>query len=159
MARMLVDIPNAAAARSLKASAAWIDAEFLLAEGKTAEAIAQFRASMTASDGGASGLTPRAYFGIARSFDKAQQRDSAMVYYERYVGIEPAVRWGGLNDPVALAATQKRLGELYDAKGERTSAIKHYDAFVTQWKDADAELQPTVASVKKRLEELRRQGG
>ncbi len=159
MARMLVDIPNAAASRSLKAGAAWIDAEFLLAEGKTAEAIAQFRASMTASDGGASGLTPRAYFGIARSFDKAQQRDSAMVYYERYVGIEPAVRWGGLNDPVALAATQKRLGELYDAKGERTSAIKHYDAFVTQWKDADAELQPTVASVKKRLEELRRQGG
>ncbi|MBK9411809.1 MAG: hypothetical protein IPN47_27930 [Gemmatimonadetes bacterium] len=26
---------------------------------------------------------------------------------------------------------------------------------VTQWKDADVELQPTVASVKKRLTELR----
>jgi len=157
MARMLVDIPNAAASRSLTASRAWIDAEFLLAEGRTAEAIAQFRASMTDSDGGASGLTPRALFGIARSFDKAKQADSAMVYYERYLGIEPAVRWGGLNDPVALAATRKRLGELYDSKGDRTKAMQYYAEFVEQWKDADAELQPTVASVKRRLTELRGQ--
>ena len=155
LARLLAEAPAVATSRKTQAASAWMEAELLLAEGKTTEAIAKFRAAMTDVDGAPSGLTGVGLYGIARSFDKAQQADSAMVYFERYLAIDPAQRFGGNNDPYALAATQKRLGELYDAKGERTSAIKHYDAFVTQWKDADAELQPTVASVKKRLTELR----
>ncbi|MBL0179277.1 MAG: protein kinase [Gemmatimonadetes bacterium] len=159
LARMMTDRPGAATSRSLQPEIAWLEAELLLAEGKPTEAIAKFRAAMVASDGAPSGLTATGSFGIARSFDKAKQPDSAMVYFERYLSVEPAVRFGGINDPFALAATEKRLGELYDAKGERATALKHYEAFATQWKDADAELQPAVVSVRKRIEELKRLGG
>jgi hypothetical protein len=52
------------------------------------------------------------------------------------------------------AGIHKRLGELYDARKEREKAIAHYSKFVELWKDADPELQPKVAEVKRRLAEL-----
>jgi serine/threonine protein kinase len=60
---------------------------------------------------------------------------------------------------ISLAAVEKRLGELYDSRHERQKAIEHYAAFVDQWKEADAELQPVVATVRRRLNELRGQEG
>jgi hypothetical protein len=57
-------------------------------------------------------------------------------------------------DGLALARVHKRLGELYDAKGDTANAVKHYAAFTDQWKNADPELQPVVQTVKKRLGEL-----
>ena len=54
---------------------------------------------------------------------------------------------------------EKRLGELYDARHDRQNAMKYYAAFVEQWKTADADLQPGVSSVRKRLTELRSQEG
>ena len=45
---------------------------------------------------------------------------------------------------MALAAVEKRLGELYDSRNERQKAITHYAAFVEQWRDADAELQEVL---------------
>jgi hypothetical protein len=38
----------------------------------------------------------------------------------------------------------KRLGELYEAKGQRDKALQHYRSFLALWKDADPELQPKV---------------
>jgi hypothetical protein len=49
---------------------------------------------------------------------------------------------------------EKRLGELYDSKGDTANAVKHYGAFTDLWKNADPDLQPVVATVKKRLGEL-----
>jgi hypothetical protein len=60
----------------------------------------------------------------------------------------------GTNDPLYLAATYKRLGELYEAKGDAKNAATYYTKFVELWKTADAELQPKVAEVKKRLARL-----
>ena len=57
--------------------------------------------------------------------------------------------------PLALALTPRCLGELYEAKGDITNAIKHYQAFVTLWKDADPELQPQVTDIKARIARLR----
>jgi len=53
-----------------------------------------------------------------------------------------------------LAGTYKRLGELYEAKGDKTKAASYYTKFITLWKDADPELQPRVAEVRKRLARL-----
>jgi hypothetical protein len=99
--------------------------------------------------------------GMARAFDAAHQADSAASYFERYLAIPLAERGIGPNssDSKALAAVEKRLGELYDSKNDKANAIKHYAAFVDLWKGADADLQPTVATVKKRLNELRGQEG
>jgi hypothetical protein len=50
-----------------------------------------------------------------------------------------------------LAPIQKRLGELYEAKGDTARAVPHYVAFLNLWKNADPELQPAVAEVRRRL--------
>ena len=57
-------------------------------------------------------------------------------------------------DPIFLAGVRRRLGELYEAKGDTAKAVEHYQAFVEQWKSADPELQPRVAEVRRRLQAL-----
>ena len=56
-----------------------------------------------------------------------------------------------LFDPVdarAFAATLRRLGELYAARGDHAKAREYYGRFVELWKEADAELQPSVADAR-----------
>jgi len=48
----------------------------------------------------------------------------------------------------------RRLGELYEARGDIAKAIASYEEFVTLWKNADAELQPQVADIKARIARL-----
>jgi eukaryotic-like serine/threonine-protein kinase len=57
-------------------------------------------------------------------------------------------------DALYLASSLVRLGELYEARGERTRAIEYYSRFVELWKNADPELQPRVRAVKSKLEAL-----
>lgn len=91
----------------------------------------------------------------AQAFDLASQPDSAIVEFERYIAYR---------DPLYmlhrdfLAGSHKRLGELYDAKGNAVKAVEHYQRFVDLWKDADPELQPKVREAKARLDALRRKG-
>lgn len=49
----------------------------------------------------------------------------------------------------------KRLGELYDGKGNRALAVKYLPMFVDLWKDADPDLQKPVRAAQRRIEELR----
>ncbi|MBW7932104.1 MAG: protein kinase [Gemmatimonadaceae bacterium] len=89
---------------------------------------------------------------IAQSFDLANQPDSAITYFERYVStpdpqLSEAVNW--------MAGSHKRLGELYDAKGNKAKAIEHFEKFVELWKNADPELQPKVREAQDKLKRLR----
>jgi hypothetical protein len=59
-----------------------------------------------------------------------------------------------LQDPFWLAPAMKRTGELYEARGDVANAVKHYKDFVETWKGADAELQPKVAEVRRRIARL-----
>jgi hypothetical protein len=59
-----------------------------------------------------------------------------------------------LGDGPTLAPSLKRLGELYEAKGDRKKAAEYYGRFVELWKDADPELQPGVKEVRGRLARL-----
>ena len=54
-------------------------------------------------------------------------------------------------DPLRLPAAHERLGQLYEAKGNTTKAVEHYQAFIDLWKNADPELQPRVAGARRRL--------
>lgn len=47
-------------------------------------------------------------------------------------------------DGYQLAGMYKRLGKLYDQRGDCAEALDYYNRFVELWKDADAELQPDV---------------
>ena len=48
----------------------------------------------------------------------------------------------------------RRVGELYEQKGDRAKAAEWYQKFVDLWRDADPELQPSVAEVKQRLAQM-----
>jgi len=131
--------------------------EIALAENKPQEAIRQFRLASIGEDGAPTGCDACNAFNLGRAFDAAGQPDTAIAQFSAYLAVPPARRLP--IDYRALARVEKRLGELYDANHDRQNAIKHYAAFVEQWKTADADLQPGVNSVRKRLTELRGQEG
>jgi tetratricopeptide (TPR) repeat protein len=91
---------------------------------------------------------------LARTYDLADARDSAIVIYERYLGTRFLDRLEA--DAEFLAVVHKRLGELYEAKGQRDRALEHYRAFIELWKDADPELQPKVTDARQRVAALTR---
>jgi tetratricopeptide (TPR) repeat protein len=128
-------------------------ADIALAEKRPREAIAEFRLADQRPDGPAA-LVPRLrqFAGIGRAFDLDNQPDSAIAYFERYL-VQP-VNFRLPEDAVSRAGIEKRLGELYDARGNAPKAVEHYRAFVELWKNADPELQPKVAVVRERLKAL-----
>ena len=153
LARFQSESAAEAKAPASKQPIAALMGEIALAEGKAEEAVKQFRAADIEEDGAPTVCEGCTYFNLGRAFDKAGQPDSVTAYYERYLAV-PAAPGRRNNDGQALAVIQKRLGEIYESKNERQKAIAHYGAFVEQWKAADADLQPAVASVKKRIAEL-----
>ena len=90
---------------------------------------------------------------IARAYDLDGKSDSAIAYFQRYVDF--ADRTFDV-DASNLAGAHKRLGELYEAKGDRERAASQLAAFVELWKDADPELQPKVKEARTRLAALQR---
>ena len=123
-----------------------------LAEHRPAEAIA----SLAAADAVAPCETCFTA-DLARAFDEAGQPDSAIATYQRYVNSRYPFR--EFSDVFFLAATWKRLGELYEARADTAQAITAYARFTALWKDADPDLQPRVAEVRHRLEGLTRPEG
>ncbi len=129
-------------------------AEIAIAEGRPRDAVDEVRQSDRLPDGPPDACQPCADAAMGRVFDLAGMPDSAIVAFERYTA---TTFWNRLNvraDPIHLAAAYKRLGELYEAKGDKQRAASNYAKFVDLWKNADAELQPKVAEVKQRLAHL-----
>jgi tetratricopeptide (TPR) repeat protein len=87
---------------------------------------------------------------IAMSYDLAQQPDSAIAAFTKYVELAARPARVGI-DEFFLAGSYERLGELLETKGDRAGAAHYYTKFIELWKNADADLQPKVAEVRKRL--------
>jgi len=118
-----------------------------LAEGRATDAVAAFtqgRHADTCPDCGAweEGL----------AFERANQPDSAFAAYQRAVA--PGTTWKPSGDAWGLAPSLKRLGELYEEKGDKAKALESYSRFVELWKNADPVLQPAVRDVKARMAKL-----
>ncbi len=128
-----------------------------VAEKRYPEAIAKFRAADIAEDGAPVSCDACSDWELGRAFDAAGQPDSALAYFRAYLAVPVARRLP--IDFLALAAVHKRLGELYESRHDRANAIAQYTAFVDQWKDADADLQPVVATVKAHIKELQAREG
>ena len=127
------------------------EGDLLLARGRIADAIARYQAWY---DEGGWGLgdANEGLFEIATAYEQAHTPDSALTYYERLV-TAPWL-WRVYRDDLTLAPSCKRLGELYEARGERAKALEYYGRFVDLWKNADPELQPVVRDVRARLARL-----
>jgi tetratricopeptide (TPR) repeat protein len=91
-------------------------------------------------------------FYVGRVYDRLNQPDSALAAYDRAVNVPMLNRNTG--EAAVLAPTLRRMGELYEARGEREKAREYYGRFVALWRDADSDLQPAVQEVKARLAKL-----
>src|SRR5882762_9777393 len=120
------------------------EGDLALAEGRLQEALASYQALYDESPCGACSFFERAVV-----HERAGQADSALGDYERYVSTPGSRRIFG--DAYQLARAYQRLGELYEARGERAKALDYYGRFVDLWKDADPELQPVVRDVRGRI--------
>jgi len=133
-----------------------------LARGDAKSALAEFRRSDVWYDGKPSRECGACFhFPLARAFDAAGQADSAIAEYEAYIATPYWLKLFGsdnanisFGDAMVLAGIHKRLGELYETKGDRQKAASHYAAFIALWKNADPELQPQVEDVRRRLARL-----
>ena len=63
---------------------------------------------------------------------------------EPYLSTPWSNRFSLQADAINLAAVYKRLGELYEERGDRAKSASYAAKFVELWKDADPELQPKV---------------
>jgi tetratricopeptide (TPR) repeat protein len=131
--------------------------EIALAERRPLDALRDFRRADTLPDGPAPTTCHACvHVQLARAFDHAEQSDSAIASFERYLAADAGDGvWFVEADPTHVAGTHKRLGELYEQRGDAAKAIQHFERFVALWKDADAELQPRVEEVRRRIARLR----
>jgi tetratricopeptide (TPR) repeat protein len=127
-------------------------AEVALAERRYTDALSEFRAADRRPDGPSGSCAVCLHGDLARVFDAAGQRDSAIAEFSAYHGTAGIVSGG--YDGTNLAGSYKRLGELYEAKGDVKRAVEQYDKFVALWKNADPELQPVVRDVRARITRL-----
>jgi tetratricopeptide (TPR) repeat protein len=128
-------------------------AEIALAERRPLEALALFRKSDTLPDGPVDECAACIYAPIARAFDEAGVPDSAILAFEHFLSL-PALPLATEMHPTYLAGTYKRLGELYEQQGNAGKALEYYGKFVALWKNADPDLQPRVADVRRRIARL-----
>jgi len=132
------------------------EGDLLLAAGRTPDAIARYQAwhGELCPVCGVNGLGAPGdgSFELATAYERAHAPDSALATYERIITTPAFARV--FEDARHLAAALKRVGELYEERGNRTKALECYGRFVDLWKDADPELQPVVKDVRARIARL-----
>jgi eukaryotic-like serine/threonine-protein kinase len=89
---------------------------------------------------------------LASAWELAGNLDSAIAVGERYLAVTGA--WREASDFRNLGPTMFRLGEWYEARGDRARAVEYYGQFTELWKDADAGLQPRVREARDRIARL-----
>ena len=130
------------------------EAAILLAEGHPDQAIRTYRRMDVDTDGLPINCPFCQPYGLALAYDRANQTDSTIANIERYLGTNSQFRINA--DSWIRGPFHKRLGELYEEKGDTKRAVASYAAFVELWKNADPDLQPKVTEVRTRLERLRK---
>jgi tetratricopeptide (TPR) repeat protein len=130
-------------------------AEIALAEQRPQDALTEFRQGDVGFDGQpASECGPCLPYNLARAFDAAGERDSAIVMYERYLSTPYWSKLDAPLDPIRVPQIRERLAQLYDAEGQSEKAARNYQAFIDLWKNADPELQPRVRAARERLRRM-----
>ncbi len=124
------------------------------AEGKDREALADYM--RWNRDNGA--CVTCGLYESALIYDRLGKPDSALTLLEQMV-TTPSAQKAMFVESYALAPSLKRLGELYESRGDKKKAAEYYTRFVDLWKNADPELQPTVRDVRTRLARLAQEPG
>lgn len=147
--------PDPGARRPSAPFARRVLAEIAIAEGRYADAVRELhvaRVTPPLNDQNGDDLE------LGRAFDLLEQPDSAIHYLERFRRAE-----GGISpraQTLYRGAALKRLGELYEARGDLRTAEARYAEFVQYMDRPEPEYQPMAQEVRGRLQALRgRTGG
>ncbi len=130
-----------------------VESEIAIAEHRYPDAVRLVQQSDTADDGAPVYCDVCASARLGRAYDLAGESDKAIAAFEAYLASPFAGRLTN-TDGRFLAGSYKRLGELYQVKGDRQKAASYLSKFIDLWKDADPELQPKVTDARKRLQGL-----
>jgi len=87
------------------------------------------------------------------AFERAGMADSALARYQHWADVGENIWEAGVYNhwpPIVYL----RLGELYEAKGEKVKAVDFYGRFTNLWREADPELQPRVKEARRRIAAL-----
>ncbi|HEU4721071.1 MAG TPA: serine/threonine-protein kinase [Gemmatimonadaceae bacterium] len=129
-----------------------LEGDIASAENRIEDAVRAYRRSEIAGDGLPEGCPFCAHASVGMAYDRANMADSAIANLERYLSTPSPGRV--FLDRWLRAPAHKRLGELYEAKGDNAKAVSHYTAFVRLWERADPDMQPKVAEVRTRMERI-----
>ena len=127
----------------------WFEARgwLALAEGRAQDAVAAFTAGRLVD-----GCPDCGNWEEGLAFERANQPDSALAAYQRAAATGSI--WKPRGDALGLGPSLRRLGELYETRGDKTRALEAYTRFLDLWKDADPALQPAVTAVRGRVAQL-----
>lgn len=152
LAQYDADVRDTTLRRALEPKRAYALGMIAVAEKRPLDAVRQFYASDSLPDGPVNDCAACIDADVGMAYDRANMPDSAIAHYERYLKASAAYKL--FNDADELALIYRRLGELYETKGNRGEAARYYAKFVDLWRNADADLQPVVSEVKQRLADL-----
>jgi eukaryotic-like serine/threonine-protein kinase len=146
------DMPDSIALRTREPERHAILGEIAAAEGRYSDAVRELWRADTTYDGPNGSCTICLLDDIGWVWSRAGVADSAIHYWERFLETPYFGRQGldANQRPLIL----RRLGELYEVKGDTANAVRRYREFVRLWERADARLQPKVAEVRRRLAAL-----
>lgn len=130
-----------------RAERGWTRGVIALADGRVAEAEAELRGAADMH------VCPICVLpDLGRAYEAAGKPDAAAATYERY--LSTPWLWRYEPDAVELGWTTKRLGELYEQANDARAAARAYGHVLELWNQADAELAPTLADVRRRASAL-----
>jgi len=121
-------------------------------EKRYSEAIREFWKADTTYDGPDGNCAICVWDDIGWAWNQAGVADSAVYYFEKYLNTPYFGRQG--MDASQRPLIVKRLGELYESKGDVPNAAKRYREFLELWENADPKLQPKVGEVRRKLARL-----
>lgn len=150
-ADLMADAARARGARSADANRRWTGGAIAMAERRAWEGEIEIQGAAESHPCPICALPD-----LARAYEVAGKSDRAIETYERYINSPWQRRFD--TDAIELGFARKRLGELYQQQNERTKAVAQYSALLQLWRSADAELEPTIADVRRRLEQVDRGG-
>jgi tetratricopeptide (TPR) repeat protein len=96
-------------------------------------------------------LSARAWYAdlAAMAWDRLGAPDSAIARYQRF--LDSGFPYRMYLDATRLGPALDRLGQLYEAKGERGLAAESYQRVLDLWRNADPELRPRIGEIRRRL--------
>ena len=133
----LLDLPR-------RTERAWTAGVIALAEGRAAEAEVALR---DAAHTHVCAICPLP--DLARAYEARGNAAAAIGAYERYLTTPWFFRYEV--DASQLGFVLKRLGELYEARGDHQKAAEVRTRLLALWHRTDAELQPLLADVRTRV--------